>query len=148
MINTLLNNAMAQKGCIVFPPAGEADLQQAGHLLNELGFAALPPDFAAFLRLCDGLYYDGLEILGTLPHPRPSKQYTFACLADVNRPFAEYGYFAGKLIIGRMSENFIVYDQSNGLFAMIDRINLCSQIEFSGFNDLFASLLRLCEIEV
>ena len=147
MIKTLLEKTFAQNGCICFPPSAEENILLTNQQLSSLGFAALPPDFAALLSVCDGFYYDGLEILGVKPHPRPLKNYTFADIVEVNRPFAEYVFFKGKVIIGRLSENIIVYDGINKLFAVIDRVNLCSQVEFSDFADLMVSLLRLCDIE-
>lgn len=147
MIKSLLEKILAQNSCIYFPPSAEENVLLTNQQLSELGFASLPPDFTILLSVCDGFYYDGLEILGVKPHPRPVKNYIFAGLAEVNRPFAEYAFFKGKVIIGRMSENIIVYDDVNKLFAIIDRVNLCSQVEFSDFGSLLASLLRLCDIE-
>lgn len=146
MISTLLSNAKKTKSFLCFPPAGKDVVEQTNQDLSDLGCPVLPQEICLFLDLCDGLYYDGLELFGAQEHPRPTKEYTFTSLIKANKPFLEYSFFCQKIIIGSMSENFIIYDAKNKLFAVIDRINLCSQIEFSSFEDLFLSLLHSCDI--
>ena len=148
MIKDILSKAKETKSFLCFPPAGKEALEQSNKELASFGNQHLPEDFCQFLELCDGLYYDGLELFGTKEHPRPTKEYTFTNLVKANKPFSEYTFFYQKIIIGSMSENFIIYDNKNKLFAVIDRINLCSQVEFSSFEELFSYLLRHCEIEI
>lgn len=146
MINTLLSKAKEKKSFLCFPPADKESLKQSKKELTDLGYLPLPEDFCQFLDLCDGLYYDGLELFGTKEHPRPTKEYIFTNLTNANKPFSEYTFFCQKTIIGSMSENFIIYDNNNKIFAIVDRINLCSQIEFSSFEDLFSYLLQHCGV--
>ncbi len=146
MISSLLSKAQKTKSFLCFPAIGKESVEQTNQELIKLGSPALPPDFCVFLSLCDGLYYDGLELFGTKEHPRPTKQYIFTDIINANKPFLEYTFFNQKLILGSMSENFIIYDNKNNLFAVIDRINLCSQIEFSSFEELFSYLLQHCGV--
>lgn len=148
MISSLLSKAKKTKSFLCFPTAGKEYIEQTNQELIKLGCPVLSQDFCVFLSLCDGLYYDGLELFGTKEHPRPTKQYIFTNIINANKPFLEYTFFNQKIILGSMSENFIIYDNKNKLFAVIDRINLCSQVEFSSFEELFSYLLRHCEIEI
>lgn len=148
MINSLLTQAQKTKHFISFSPMGTDSIEQTNQELINSGNPPLPSDFCDFLSLCDGIYYDGLELFGTKEHPRPTKEYVFTNIIKANTPFSEYSFFSQKLIIGDMSENFIIYDSKNKLFAVIDRTNLCSQVEFSSFEELLSYLLRHCEIEL
>lgn len=148
MIDALIQKAKQQYGCVYFEGASDDDIRQADEFLQSMGFAPLPQDFINFLQICDGFYYDGLEFLGTKAHPRPQKEYTFMGLKEVNKDFADFEFFSNKIIIGRASEVFIIYDGNNNNYAIIDGVNLCSQIELSNFNNLFIESMRLCDLPV
>ncbi len=146
MNKELIDKLCNQPACVSFPPAVKADIVRALEQLKELKFAAPTPDYMAFLSYLDGYYYDGLELFGIRTHLRISKQYTFSNLVEQNRNFCQYTFFIGKLIIGRLSEHFIIYDERNKLYAIIDRVNLCPMVEFSDFDDLLSTLLQFCSI--
>ncbi len=145
MNKELIEKLFAKPGCITFSPASKADIARTQTQLQEMKFAALPDDFLDFLSYCDGCYYDGLEMFGAKPHPRHKKQYTFRNLSEENRDFCDYKFFLGKLIIGRMSEHLLIYDEQNKLYAVLDRVNLCSMIESSDFDGLMSAILQFCE---
>ena len=143
-----MQKALATDGFISFPPVADSIVQAVSERLAQRGFSPIPPDYADFLKLTDGLYFDGLEFLGAVAHPRPAKNYIFPDMSEINGGFVEYEFFQNCLIIGRISECFIAYDGGKNAFVLIDRINLCSQAEYSTFNDLLAAMLRLCNITV
>ena len=145
MNKELVEKLFAKSGCIAFSPATKAYIDRAQAQLKEMNFAALPDDFLDFLSYCDGCYYDGLEMFGTKPHPRHKKQYTFRNLSEENRDFCDYTFFIGKLIIGRMSEHLLVYAGQNKIYAVLDRVNLCSMVESSDFDGLISTILQFCE---
>ncbi|MBR2033942.1 MAG: SMI1/KNR4 family protein [Alphaproteobacteria bacterium] len=148
MIDALIQKAKQQYGCVFFDGATPEEITQTDEFLQSMEFAPLPQDFISFLQICDGFYYDGLEFLGTKAHPRPQKEYTFMGLQEVNKDFADFEFFSNKIIIGRASEVFIIYDGNNKNYAIIDGVNLCPQIELSGFNNLFVEAMRLCDLVV
>ena len=148
MIDLLLKKAKEQYGCLFFDGANIEDIKHSDNFLKSMGFASIPKDFAKFLQMTDGFYYDGLEFLGTQAHPRPQKNYTFWGINEVNKDFADFEFFSNKLIIGRASEIFIIYNGNNSTYAIVDGINLCSQIEVSSFNNLFVEAMRQCDIFV
>ena len=80
---------------------------------------------------------------------REEKRYIFPSLLSSNQDFANYEFFANKLIIGIISENFIIYNAENKNYAIIDTINLHTLEEFSSFDTLFNSInLRYTSFEV
>lgn len=144
MINKLLTRLKEFPGCITFPPASPAETEQTAAVLCSYGFAALPPDYAGFLSLSNGLIVNGIELMGSLPHHRPQKKYIFPDLLQINRPYARYEYFKGRLLLGSLSESLIIYDEINKLYAVKDRINLRSRLEVRSTAEILQSIINLC----
>ena len=143
MNNEKFDKLFSQIGCVCFPAAKDKDIQKANSFLVASGLPNLPQDYKDFLLITNGFCYDGLEFFGTETHHRKEKNYTFSSICSINNDFIEYQFFADKLIIGKMSENFIIYDSTNNSYVIVDSINLCSQIEYSEFKDIINIILNL-----
>ena len=53
----------------------------------------------------------------------------FPNLITVNEYYLNYDYFIRKLVIGRISENILLYDGAENVYSVTDRINLRPVIE-------------------
>lgn len=135
MINDYITHFRSLPGCITFEPAIEANLIKVEAELNSRSFAAVPEDYKTFLKLSDGLIFNGVELYGSIPHYRPNKEYTFPNLITANETYINYDYFTRKLVIGRISESILLYDSENHIFSVIDRINLRPRVEVNNFPD-------------
>lgn len=136
-----------KKGVVIFEPSSLDDIKRMSARLKSGGFPEIPNDYADFLLLSNGFYYNGLSFFGSLSHTRKQKNYEFYSLWDFNINFLEYEFFKDKLLIGHISESFIIFDKSTQVYSLIDGINLCSQIEFSDFNDLLKTMLKIVNID-
>lgn len=112
--------------------------------LSEKNIPQIPDSYINFLKKNNGFNFDGLEFFGTEDITREEKRYIFPSLLSSNQDFANYEFFANKLIIGIISENFIIYNAENKNYAIIDTINLHTLEEFSSFDTLFNYLTKLC----
>lgn len=148
MIKPLYEKICSHEGCVIFLPSSEEEIKNTNSVLSCFPFALLPEDYQNFLRISNGFICNGIELMGTLPQQRLEKQYIFPDIIQINKPYAQYDYFADKLIIGRLSESMIIYDRKNTLYAVIDRINLRSRLEVDNFRELFLYILGLCNIKV
>jgi len=147
MVNSdLLEKITNKKGIILFEPSSIEDIKRMSARLISGGFPDIPQDYANFLLLSNGFYYDGMSFFGSLSHTRKQKNYEFYNLWDFNINFLEYEFFKDKLLIGHISESFIIFDKNTQVYSMIDGINLCPQIEFSNFNELFKTMLKIADI--
>ena len=133
----------SQAGCVSFSAAEEKDIQKINSDLISYELSPLPQDYKDFLLITNGFIYDGLEFFGTISHDRKEKNYIFSSIIDINIEFIEYQFFSDKLIVGKMSENLIIYDSTNNYYSIVDSINLCSQVEFSEFKDILKIILNL-----
>lgn len=145
MIKDDLNYFSNQPGGVIFSPAltGEIDKLNTSLLLQN--FSPIPEDYAAFLKMSNGMFYDGIELYGCSSHYREAKNYKFPDLKEINQNYADYHFFHNKLVIGRCSESLIYYDHRAAIYALADRINLRSRQEVESFTALFALLRQLCE---
>lgn len=147
MIKPLYETICSHEGCVIFLPGSEEEIKNTNSFLNCYHFSEIPEDYQEFLMLSNGFICNGIELMGTLTQQRLEKKYIFPDITQINKPYAQYDYFVGKLIIGRLSESLIVYDHKNNLYAVIDRINLRSRLEVGSFSEIFLYILNLCDIK-
>ena len=128
---------------ITFAGSTPLEITQTDSFLRSLSFAALPEDYHFFLELSNGLVCNGVELMGSIPHQRTVKQYIFPDIIQINKPYAKYDYFKEKLIIGRLPEGLLVYQNENRSYAVIDRINLRSRYEAPSLKELLIYIFKL-----
>ena len=123
MISRYLNHFRQSPGSVIFEPAVDANLTRIDAELTSRNFSAIPGEYRNFLKLNDGLIFNGIEFYGSIPHYREKKNYTFPNLITVNEYYLNYDYF------GRISENILLYDGAENVYSVTDRINLRPVIE-------------------
>lgn len=133
MISRYLNYFRQATGCVFFEPAVESNLSKINHELTTRNFAPIPEEYYNFLKLTDGLIFNGIELYGSVPHYRELKEYTFPNLITVNEYYLNYDYFIRKLVIGRISENLLLYNENEKVYTIADRINLRPILECESF---------------
>lgn len=137
MINQYIEKYSQLPGCILFPPCQDDNIKQLSSLLSASGFSPIPPEYKIFLKITDGLTYNGVEFFGTRNHNRPEKSYTFPDLAASTFHYEDYDFFKKKIVIGRISECLLLYDKNSDRYAIADRLTLRSLKEFNTFIELF-----------
>lgn len=135
MISQHINFFKEHKGCVTFPHATDENIKQVENELSKHGFADIPDGYKVFLKLSNGLSYNGVEFFGTIPHSRSEKNYTFPDLISENKQYIHYDFFKQKIIIGRISEGILLYDKKNSFYAIVDRTNLRSHIEVTNIEE-------------
>ncbi len=110
--------------CITFTPCSENEIAKASSLLAASGFCALPEEYKEFLRQTDGLSYNGVEFFGIQNHNRILKKYTFPDIAASTFHYKGYAFFKRKLVLGRISEALICYDNISDDYTIVDRVSL------------------------
>lgn len=143
----LLQKITSQAGCVCFESCDADDIKRSNAMLLAQGFCKIPEEYAKFLQVYNGIIYDGMELLGTTSYLREQKGYTYKSIFEVNQNYSRIGFFRQKLIIGMLSESFIIYDQPNNIFAIIDRLNLDSKTVFNSFNEMFKLLYSFFAIK-
>lgn len=148
MIDPLHAKVSTLPGCIVFPPATAEAIITVNAFMNSHNLALVPEEYQHFLKLGDGMSFDGIEFFGTQPQQRLEKKYIFPDLIQMAKPYIKYEYFYRKLVIGRLSETIILYDAVQNIYALIDRVNLRTHLELHSFEELFTYLMRISHINL
>ncbi len=142
MIKNIIDIIKNKAGSVSFSPATKEEITLADNRFNDNIFAKIPAEYKEFLTISDGLIYDGIEFFGCQPHQR--KKYVFPDIYTINKAYAQYSYFDSKIIIGRLSEGFIIYDAQNDVYTSTDRINLYTRQEEKS---LYKLMLHLFDLE-
>ena len=129
MISRYLNHFRQSPGSVVFEPAVDANLTRIDAAHTSTKFYAITGENRKFIKLKERLIFNGIEFYGSIPHYREKKNYTFPNLITVNEYYLNYDYFIRKLVIGRISENILLYDGAENVYSVTDRINLRPVIE-------------------
>lgn len=145
MIKSYVEQFSAFPGCITFPPCSEEDITRVSSLLSASGFSPIPAEYKEFLRLTDGLSYNGIEFFGSRSHNRTEKNYTFPDIAASTFHYEDYDFFRKKIILGRVSESMIFYDRINNCYAVADRLSLRSRREVKSFAEILKIFLDICK---
>ena len=61
MIDSLIQKAKQQYGCVSFEGASDDDIKQANEFIQSMGFAPLPQDFINFLQICSRNNFDDIN---------------------------------------------------------------------------------------
>lgn len=136
MISKFLNLYKNQSNCICFPPAEEDSYTLIDNYSLKHNLCKLPDEYKMFLKLTNGLSYDGVEFYGTIPHERIEKGYTFPDIIMMCQNYENYDFFSRKIVIGQISESIILYDDKNSAYAVVDRLNLRSRVECDSFAEI------------
>lgn len=145
MVNRYFDIFKSHQECVSFAPADEKQLKESNRWLLSHGFSEIPDEYKSFLQLTNGFTFNGIEFYGTVPHPRPEKDYIFPDLVSVNKYYLNYDFFNSKIVIGRLSENILLYDSKLKCYAFTDRINLRSRIEFESFTQMLDRFVEKLE---
>lgn len=136
MVNQYLTYFKNVPCSVAFAPATEANIIKIEAELTCRNFASIPEEYKTFLKLTDGISFNGIEFYGTTQHYRQEKDYTFPDLISVNKEYLNYDFFINKIIIGGISESLLLYDQTNKTYTITDRTNLRPHMEVNTFTDL------------
>lgn len=145
MINDCIKQFSLFPSCITFPPCTEESITHVSTLLSASGFSTIPAEYKEFLKITDGLSYNGIEFFGARSHNRPEKGYTFPDLAASTFHYEDYDFFRRKIILGRVSESMIFYDKLSNHYAIADRLTLRSRREVKSFAEILQIFLDICK---
>lgn len=147
MVSKYLQTLKNKPSAVIFHPAIADDIYNTNKFLNQNSLAVLPQEYCSLLQLADGLSYNNIEFFGCNEHQRSKQNYTFPNLININTRYIPFDFFTQKVIIGKMSENIISFDQQNNVYSLIDRINLSTRIEIDSLPKLFQILFELRELK-
>ncbi len=130
-------NKLKVLGATTFPKAKEADISKTNQILQENGFAILPDDYISLINISDGFIWDSVEVYGINKQER--ENYTFNDIASTNISLIQFKFLHKRLVIGRSSENIIIYCPNKKQYLLIDRVTNSIKQSFNHISDFFIS---------
>ena len=132
-------------GAMIPRPASEDDIAECNMALNELVLPALPADYIEFLKINNGLAWNGIEFYGTDNVSEADKPSGFLLIDIVTKSddFDERYYDAIEtdcLHIGRADEELYTYNADKKTYEIRDLSAICEIYdEYETFADLFVA---------
>ena len=92
--------------------------------------------------MTDGLIWNGLELYGTKAYEREEKSYSFPGIIDANMDFMGFEGLFNKIVVGRASEELIVYSFTDKRWQCIDRTDFSVTQVAPRFSELIHSFIE------
>jgi len=134
--------ALKKDIAVTFEAADAKSLKNVNATLKSNNFPTLPSEYEEILKITDGLIWNGIELYGTKSYERELKGYTIPGIADVNMDFVGFDSLAGKLIVGRMPEELLVYSATDNLWGCVDRTDFMVMQTAPSLKELLASFIE------
>ena len=127
---------------VTFEPADIRAIKFASSMLKSHGFVEIPAEYIEFLKISDGLIWNGLELYGTKAYEREEKAYSFPGIIDANMDFMGFEALFNKIIVGKASEELIVYSFTEKRWQCIDRTDFAVTQVAPRFSELIYSFIE------
>ena len=127
---------------VTFEPADERAIKFAGAMLTSHGVIPIPEEYIDFLKITDGLVWNGMELYGTKAYDRESKGYSLPGIIDANMDFMGIDALAGKMILGRASEELLVYSGKDNRYQCVDRTDFMVTQVAPSFSELIYTFVE------
>ena len=127
---------LRKDNAVTFAPADDKSIRFAMSMLSSHKFASIPTGVIEFLKMTDGLIWNGMELYGSRAVEREDLGYSFPGLLEANLNFLNSEYLHGKLILGKATEEMFIYFGKEHKFLVIDRINFEVNAVYTTFAEM------------
>ena len=129
-------NTLYQNYAQVFAPAQIMDVQRTSITLVKKGWIQIPADYIQFLHLTDGLSWNGLELFAIKEHERRDSVFGQPTLLNYQEEHSLKNIFPKALILGRASEELIVYRGDLKEYHILDRYTYAPIVKLPRLTDV------------
>ena len=129
-------------GALIVKPATDEELERLQRDLAEAGegIPLAPPDLLDFLRVANGVAWNGFEFFGTYQVTVKQTGYTLPDIVTMN--IEKHGMTSGledMLYIGRIDEDTYVYNAGTGKYVVLDALTRFEVETYDSYEELFLS---------
>ena len=114
-------NTLYQNYAQVFAPTETMAIQRTSITLVKKGWIQIPIDYIQFLRLTDGLSWNGLELFAIKEHDRRDSVFGQPTLLAYQEEHSLKDILPKALILGRGTEELVVYRGDLKEYHILDR---------------------------
>jgi len=138
-LNALLSK-FKEGGAKFYKPASASQIDFAGALLTNNGFAKIPSEYAKFLGASDGMSGSLVEFFGTVAKPRDDNHYSLSTVPAAMTDFLGTAKAPDFVIIGSFPLGYVAYSQKYGRYQLLDITSLKELAHFKSFFDVLFAL--------
>jgi hypothetical protein len=127
----------------IAPQATPDELDYVDELLEDMDVPGLPGDFADFLQQANGFVWNGIEIFGAEHVVLDRVRTAVPALTEINESYhAEYDQMRARLVVGRSEDDLYVFDDTAGVYLILDRQGFEEVARFVAFADLLRHVVE------
>ncbi|BEU01366.1 hypothetical protein OAG1_01660 [Agarivorans sp. OAG1] len=132
-----IRSIASEWGEVLEPPATDIEVIELVGTVRSLFSIELPKEFLSFLKLVNGLEFNGLIIYGT-KNSETDLNGSSLDIVEMNEVFRESlrSDELDVIIVGEDSSGILVYESSSDKFQFRDRIGIDRVDSFSSFEDM------------
>ncbi|MDD2246078.1 MAG: YrhA family protein [Proteiniphilum sp.] len=117
---------------LVNPPATDKDIDKCNNRLIKINAPQLPDDFVAFLQICNGMQYNGMQIFST-------KQNEIIHFTAQNRIYYErFDEINDLIFFGRIDDDLYTYNAQMQKYQARDICSFDIWDEYNSFDEFFS----------
>jgi hypothetical protein len=131
-------------GAMIPRPATDEDIALCQEDLAESGFPPLPADYVAFLQICNGAAFNGVELHGTDIVTDNETNFQLIDIVSFNEdiPFLEEMEYLKLLFFGRSDEDIFTYNPETQKYEARDITGFDIWDDYDTFEAFFKGELK------
>ena len=129
------------------PGCSQEQIEKLRRQVQTVLLGRVPEDYLAFLRLMNGLDYNGLSIYGNETHPMVDRpQVTISGIVDANEDFRNSPSYEKYLLFGEFPPVLYASDLTGTKFGSFDQTSLGQIDTYSPFEEMLDAALTGAKI--
>ena len=133
-------NRIYKTNALIIKPAVAFEIARCQRDLHDIGAPALPSEYIEFLKVANGMAWNGFEFFGTYQVTVKKSGYKLIDIVAFNHK--QRGYKAGMdqlLVLGRFDDDIYVYNAEISKYQALDSLTLIDIDTYDTFEELFIS---------
>lgn len=134
---TDLFNTIYETGALIIKPAVDYEIKRCVKDLASISAPALPSEYIQFLKVANGMSWNGFEFFGTYRVTVKKTGYVLQDIVSMNEKMRQRKFgFGNLLLLGRFDDDIYVYDPKTKQYQALDSLTLIEVESYDTFEDL------------
>ncbi len=125
---------------LIVKPAGALEIARCQRDLHDISVPALPAEYIEFLKIANGVAWNGFEFFGTYQVTVKKSGYTLTDIVSFNdKQHQNKMGLKQMLLLGRFDDDIYVYNTEIAKYQALDSLTLTEIDTYDTFEDLFVT---------
>ena len=133
-------DAIYETGALIIKPAVKEELDRCDEDLANVSAPKLPSEYTQFLKIANGMAWNGFEFFGTYQVTVKKSGYVLQDIVSMNARIRQRKFgFDNLLLLGRFDDDIYVYKPETDQYQALDSLTLIEVETYDTFEDLIVS---------